>query len=32
MGIQKEVETIAKKYQEQFKADSVSILIYDPFD
>lgn len=32
MGIQKEIETISKKYQEQFKADSVSILVYDPFD
>lgn len=32
MGIQKEIEMISKKYQEQFKADSVSILVYDPFD
>jgi len=32
MGIQKEIEMISKKYQEQFRADSVSILVYDPFD
>ncbi len=32
IGIQKEIEVLSKKYQEQFKADSVSILIYDPFD
>lgn len=32
IGIQKELESIAKKYQEQFKADSVSILVYDPFE
>jgi cell division protein FtsI/penicillin-binding protein 2 len=32
IGIQKEVESIIKKYFEQFKADSISVLIYDPFD
>lgn len=32
IGIQKEIEMITKKYQEQFKSDSVSILVYDPFD
>lgn len=32
IGIQKEIEMISQKYQEQFKADSVSILVYDPFD
>ncbi len=32
IGIQKEVEMLSKKYQEQFKADSVSILVYDPFN
>jgi cell division protein FtsI/penicillin-binding protein 2 len=32
LGIQKEIENVAKKYQESLKADSVSILVYDPFD
>jgi cell division protein FtsI/penicillin-binding protein 2 len=30
--IQKEVETLIKKYNEMFKTDSISVLIYDPFD
>lgn len=30
-GVQKEIEMVAKKYQEQFTADSVSILVYDPY-
>lgn len=30
IGIQKEVELIAKKWQQEFRADSVSILVYDP--
>lgn len=30
-GIQKEIELVAKQYHESFRADSVSILIYDPF-
>ncbi|MDD3263036.1 MAG: penicillin-binding protein 2 [Candidatus Absconditabacteria bacterium] len=32
IGIQKEIESITKKYQEQFRADSVSILVFDPFE
>jgi cell division protein FtsI/penicillin-binding protein 2 len=32
LGIQKEIENVAKKYQESLRADSVSILVYDPFD
>lgn len=28
--VQKEVETIVKKYYEIFKADSISVLVYDP--
>jgi len=31
MGIQKEIEMIAKRYQKSLVADSVSILIYDPY-
>ncbi|MDR0650892.1 MAG: hypothetical protein LBG59_05900 [Candidatus Peribacteria bacterium] len=30
IGIQKEVETIAQKYLEQFKADAISVMVYDP--
>jgi cell division protein FtsI/penicillin-binding protein 2 len=30
IGIQKEVESIAKKYLEQFRADAISVLVYDP--
>lgn len=30
-GIQKEIEMIARNYHEEFEADSVSILVYDPF-
>jgi cell division protein FtsI/penicillin-binding protein 2 len=29
-GIQKEVEVIAKSYHESLRADSVSIVVYDP--
>ena len=29
--MQRELEVIAKKYHQAFRADSVSILIYDPF-
>ena len=32
LWIQKEIENVAKKYQESLRADSVSILVYDPFD
>lgn len=32
VGIQKEIEAIAEKRQEEFKADSISILVYDPFN
>jgi len=32
MWIQREIEMIAQKYQQNFKADSVSILVYDPFN
>jgi cell division protein FtsI/penicillin-binding protein 2 len=32
IGIQKEVENVAKKYHESLRADSVSILVYDPSD
>lgn len=31
ISIQKEMEAIVKRYQKRFKADSVSILVYDPF-
>jgi cell division protein FtsI/penicillin-binding protein 2 len=30
IGIQKEVESIAKRYLEEFRADAISVLIYDP--
>lgn len=30
--IQKEIEAIAQKWQQEFKADSISILVYDPFN
>jgi stage V sporulation protein D (sporulation-specific penicillin-binding protein) len=30
IGIQKEVESIAQRYLAEFKADSVSVLVYDP--
>jgi cell division protein FtsI/penicillin-binding protein 2 len=30
IGIQKEVESIAKNYLEQFKADAISVMVYDP--
>jgi len=30
--IQKEIETILKKYQEMFRADSISVLVYNPFN
>ncbi|HRX64037.1 MAG TPA: penicillin-binding protein 2 [Candidatus Absconditabacterales bacterium] len=30
IGIQKEIENIAKKWQESLRADSVSVLVYDP--
>jgi cell division protein FtsI/penicillin-binding protein 2 len=30
VGIQKEVETIAQNYLEQFKADAISVMVYDP--
>jgi cell division protein FtsI/penicillin-binding protein 2 len=29
--IQKQSEKIINKYRDQFRADSVSILVYDPF-
>ncbi|MEI6426750.1 MAG: penicillin-binding protein 2, partial [Candidatus Absconditabacteria bacterium] len=32
LGIQKEIENVAKRYQESLRADSVSILVYDPND
>ena len=32
IGIQKEIELLVKKYQESLKADSVSVLVLDPFD
>ena len=32
IGIQKEIETIIKKYHQLLKADSISVLIYDPFN
>jgi len=31
-GIQKEIETIAKSFQESLRADSVSILVYNPWN
>ncbi len=30
IGIQKEVENIAKKYVNQFKADAIAVMVYDP--
>jgi cell division protein FtsI/penicillin-binding protein 2 len=30
IGIQKEVESIAQRYLEQFRADAISVLVYDP--
>lgn len=32
IGIQKEIENIAKKWQATIKSDSVSILVYDPMN
>lgn len=32
VGIQKEIEAIAEKWQEEFKADSITVLVYDPFN
>lgn len=31
VGIQKEIEAIAQRYLSEFSADSISILVYDPF-
>lgn len=31
MSMQREIEAIAKSYQESLRADSVAILVYDPF-
>jgi cell division protein FtsI/penicillin-binding protein 2 len=30
VGIQKEVESIIKPYYDSLKADSISVLVYDP--
>ena len=30
IGIQKEVESIAQSYLEQFRADAISVMVYDP--
>jgi len=30
IGIQKEVEAIAKEYVDTFKADAISVMVYDP--
>jgi len=30
IGIQKEIESIVKKWQQSLKADSISVLVYDP--
>ena len=30
IGIQKEVENIAKKYVRQFKADAIAVMVFDP--
>jgi cell division protein FtsI/penicillin-binding protein 2 len=30
IGIQKEVEAIAKKYIEAFHADSLAVMVFDP--
>lgn len=30
IGIQKEVESIAQQYLEQFRADAISVMVYDP--
>lgn len=30
IGIQKEVESIAKRYLEEFRADAISVVVYDP--
>ncbi|MEI8091908.1 MAG: hypothetical protein WCG98_06995 [bacterium] len=30
VGIQKEIETIIKPYYDSLKADSISVLVYDP--
>jgi len=32
MGMQREIEVIAKRYYKYLKADSVSILVYDPYN
>lgn len=32
VGIQKKLEEIAKKGKERFKADSVNIIVYNPFN
>lgn len=32
IGMQKEIETIIKGYFESLKADSISVLVYDPFE
>jgi cell division protein FtsI/penicillin-binding protein 2 len=30
--MQKEIESILKGYQENLQADSISVLVYDPFE
>jgi cell division protein FtsI/penicillin-binding protein 2 len=32
IGIQKEAESIIKKYHDMLQDDSISILVYDPFN
>jgi cell division protein FtsI/penicillin-binding protein 2 len=32
IGIQKEAESIIKKYHDLLKDDSISVLVYDPFN
>lgn len=32
IGMQKEIETIIKGYYENLRADSISVLVYDPFE
>jgi cell division protein FtsI/penicillin-binding protein 2 len=32
IGIQKEVEAIVKKWQQSLKADSISVLVYNPMN
>jgi cell division protein FtsI/penicillin-binding protein 2 len=30
-SIQREVETLTQQYQQEFRADSVSVIVMDPF-